>query len=70
MRYITQRNNGTVLISSGKAQLSAVKGNAIESKITARSVDGFYPGTLVRAKLRTDTLEHVVEDTEIEVFEW
>lgn len=70
MRYITQRNNGTVLISSGKAQLSAVKGNAIEPKITARSVDGFYPGTLVRAKLRTDTLEHVVEDTEIEVFEW
>jgi hypothetical protein len=70
MRYITQRNNGFVLISSGKAQLSAVKSNSIEPKITARTADGFYPGTLVRAILRTDTLEQAAEDTEIEVFEW
>lgn len=70
MRYITQRNNGTVLISSGKAQISAVQSNVIEPKLTARSVDGFYPGTLVRAILRTDTLEQVIEDTEREIFEW
>lgn len=69
-RYITQRNNGTILISSGKAQLSAVQGNGVEPKMTARSVDGFYPGTLVRAILRTDTFERVIEDAEREIFEW
>lgn len=69
MRYITLRNNGTVLISSGKAQISAVQ-EKIGTKITARTSDGFYPGTLVRAILRTDTLEQVAKDTELEVFEW
>lgn len=70
MRYITLRNNGTVLISSGKAQISAVQKNINRSKITAKTSDGFYPGTLVRAILRTDTLEQVTKDTELEVFEW
>jgi len=70
MRYITLRNNGTVLISSGNAQISAVKEDATSSKITARISDGFYPGTLVRAILRTDTLEQVAKDSEQEVFEW
>jgi anti-sigma regulatory factor (Ser/Thr protein kinase) len=69
-RYIIQRNNGTILISSGKAQLSAVQGAGVEPKMTVRSVDGFYPGTLVRAILRTDTFEQVVEDAEREIFEW
>lgn len=69
-RYITQRNNGKILISSGKAQLSAVQGNGVEPKMTARSVDGFYPGTLVRAILRTDTFEQIIEDAEREIFEW
>jgi len=69
-RYITQRNNGTILISSGKAQLSAVKSNGVEPKITARTIVGFYPGTLVRAILRTDTFEKIVEDAEREIFEW
>lgn len=70
MRYITLRNNGTVLISSGKAQISAVQKNLTSSKITAKASDGFYPGTLVRAILRTDTLEQVAKDTEQEIFEW
>lgn len=70
MRYITQKNNGTVLISSGKAQLSAVQSKNVEPKITARTTDGFYPGTLVRAILRTDTFEQIIEDVEIEAFEW
>ncbi len=70
-RYITQKNNGTVLISSGKAQLSAVQDlRSIEPKITARTMDEFYPGTLVRAILRTDTFEQIIEDTEREIFEW
>ena len=69
-RYITQRNNGTILISSGKAQISAVQDNGTEPKMTARSTDGFYPGTLVRAILRTDTFEQVAEDAEREIFEW
>jgi anti-sigma regulatory factor (Ser/Thr protein kinase)/anti-anti-sigma regulatory factor len=69
MRYITLRNNGTVLISSGKAQISAVHRNS-KVKMTARESDGFYPGTLVRAILRTDTLEQVTKDIELEVFEW
>jgi anti-sigma regulatory factor (Ser/Thr protein kinase) len=70
MRYITLRNNGTVLISSGNAQISAVQKNINSTKITAKTSDGFYPGTLVRAILRTDTLEQVARDTELEVFEW
>lgn len=69
-RYITQKNNGTVLISSGKAQISAVQDlKTIEPKITARAMD-FYPGTLVRAILKTDTFARVIEDAELEVFEW
>lgn len=70
MRYITQRNNGRVVIISGRAQLSAVKGTKAVSKITARAVDGFYPGALVRCTLRTDTFESIIEDAELEVFEW
>lgn len=70
MRYITQKNSGTVLISSGKAQISAVRSNLVEPKLTARAADGFYPGTLVRAILRTDTFERVIEDAEREIFEW
>lgn len=69
-RYITQRNNGTILITSGKAQLSAVQSNKVEPKITARTSDGFYPGTLVRAILRTDTFEKIAADAEREIFEW
>lgn len=70
MRYITLRNNGTVLISSGNAQVSAVRKNATSSKITAKISNGFYPGTLVRAILRTDTLEQITEDSAQETFEW
>jgi len=69
MRYIPQRNNGTILVSSGSANVSATKGDG-GSKITARRINGYYPGTLVRAVLRTDTLERFSEDAEIEVFEW
>lgn len=69
LRYIPQRNNGTVLVSSGAANVSATQGQKI-SKITAREAAGYYPGTLVRAILRTDTFERLSEDAESEVFEW
>lgn len=73
MRYVTQRNNGTVLIASGKGNVSAVKGGleaAPSTRITARHANGVYPGTLVRVILRTDTLERVAADAELEPFEW
>jgi anti-sigma regulatory factor (Ser/Thr protein kinase)/anti-anti-sigma regulatory factor len=69
MRYVTQRNDGTVLIASGKADLSAAKG-INGTKLTTRTQSGFYPGTLVRVILRTDTLEKTASDTELEPFEW
>ncbi len=69
MRYIPQRNGGTILVSSGAANVSATKG-AEMPKITARSANGYYPGTLVRAILRTDTFERLSADAEREVFEW
>lgn len=69
MRYVTQRNDGTVLIASGEANLSAAKG-LNGTKVTARAQSGFYPGTLVRVILRTDTLEKTASDAELEPFEW
>lgn len=69
MRYVTQRNNGTVLIASCAANISASMG-VNGTKITARTEKGFYPGTLVRVILRTDTLEKTAADAELEPFEW
>jgi anti-sigma regulatory factor (Ser/Thr protein kinase)/anti-anti-sigma regulatory factor len=69
MRYVTQRNNGTVLIASGQANVSAAKG-INGTKVTGRSQNGIYPGTLVQVMLRTDTLEKSAADTELEPFEW
>lgn len=69
MRYIPQRNNGTILVSSGKANVSATKGGSMP-KITARSTNGHYPGTLVRVIMRTDTFERLSEDAQREEFEW
>jgi anti-sigma regulatory factor (Ser/Thr protein kinase) len=69
MRYVTKRNNGTVLITSGRGQVSAVlKDN--ETNITPRPVRGFFPGTLVTTVLRTDTIEAVAEDVQPEDFQW
>ncbi|SRR6266481_91779 len=69
MRYIPQRNSGTILVSSGSACVSATKGDK-SPKITARSTNGHYPGTLVRAILRTNTFEKLAEDAKREEFEW
>ena len=72
IKYVTQNNGGNVLIASGVGQLSAAptpKG-LHPFKITTRTVDGFYPGTLVRVILRTDTLELAAGDAKVEPFQW
>jgi anti-sigma regulatory factor (Ser/Thr protein kinase)/ABC-type transporter Mla MlaB component len=68
--YVTMRNKGSVLIASGKAELAATSQNGLP-KIRARRIrDGFYPGTLVRVILRTDTFEAMAEDIQPEAFNW
>jgi anti-sigma regulatory factor (Ser/Thr protein kinase) len=73
IKYVTQNNGGNVLIAAGFGQLSAAPtstGAEHPFKITARTADGFYPGTLVRVILRTDTLELAASDAQVEPFEW
>jgi anti-sigma regulatory factor (Ser/Thr protein kinase) len=72
IKYVTQSNGGNVLIAAGVGNLSAAPTPAGQHpfKITARTADGFYPGTLVRVILRTDTLELAAGDAEVEPFTW
>lgn len=72
IKYVTQNNGGNVLIVSARGSLSAVPNPAGPPpyKITARATGGGYPGTLVRVTLRTDTLERVASDAEVEPFSW
>lgn len=72
IKYVTQKNGGNVLIAAGLGHLSAAPTphGAHPFKITTRSADGFYPGTLVRAILRTDTLELAAHDAQVEPFIW
>lgn len=69
IRYVVQRNSGTVLIHSGAGYLSASRGPKTPN-ITSRTMDWSYPGTLVHVVLRTDTLEKLESDIEPEVFQW
>lgn len=69
IRYVAQRNSGTVLIHSGEGYLSANRGPAAPS-ITSRQMEWAYPGTLVHVVLRTDTLEKLESDIEPEEFQW
>lgn len=69
LKYITQRNSGTVLIHSGRGHLSATRGPKVTS-VTSRNVEWSYPGTLVHVVLRTDTLERLEDDVAPEVFKW
>lgn len=69
-RYVTKRNGGTVMIASARAQVAASPDVGGDMKIVAKSARGFYPGTLVRVILRTDTLVQLAEDVEPEDFEW
>lgn len=72
IKYVTQQNGGNVLIAAGVGHLSAAPSpkGPHPFKITTRTADGFYPGTLVRVILRTDTLELAADDAQVEPFEW
>lgn len=69
MRYVTLRNQGAVLITSGRGNLSAVY-DGRGTKITARTRSAHYPGTLVRVILKTSEIHGLVEDVEHEEFSW
>jgi anti-sigma regulatory factor (Ser/Thr protein kinase)/anti-anti-sigma regulatory factor len=69
MRYVTGANGGVVLISSGRANISAVC-DAGQTKVTARQVESSYPGTLVRVQLHTQSLQKFQADVQHEEFSW
>ncbi len=67
IKNVVKNNGGSLIIHSGNGILSCVKSEEGVKK-TAKSADGFYPGTLLQVTFRTDRL--VVDDDEEEVFEW
>lgn len=69
MNYVALRNGGTVILTSGRGNLSAVYDRG-KTKITARSREVYYPGTLVNVILKTNALKNVTEDVEDEEFSW
>jgi anti-sigma regulatory factor (Ser/Thr protein kinase) len=69
IKYVTNRNRGHIWLVSGKANLSAVHSQGV-SKITARTTDGTYPGTLVRVTLKEDSIVELAKDIEQEEFSW
>lgn len=70
IKYVTLRNQGNVLLASGKGELAATSQHG-STRIRARTVrDGIYPGTLVKVILRTDTFEAMAEDLKPEEFHW
>jgi anti-sigma regulatory factor (Ser/Thr protein kinase) len=70
IKYVTLRNQGNVLIASGKAELiSRNEDGKIDTRARAAR-QGIYPGTLVRVILRTDTFEAMATDIQPEDFKW
>jgi anti-sigma regulatory factor (Ser/Thr protein kinase) len=70
IKYVTLRNEGSVLLASGRGELAATN-QAGKTQIRARTArDGIYPGTLVKVILRTDTFEAMAEDVKAEDFKW
>lgn len=68
MRFVTQVNRGTVLLASGSAQILA---HGYHGGLRLRTHSrGFYPGTLVKVILRTDTFEAMEADIQAEPFQW
>lgn len=68
-QQIVLRNNGRVYIRSGYGEVVASKrGNTVHFELDDKNWS--YPGTLVQATLRTDTLECFEEEVEPEVFSW
>ncbi len=68
-QQIVLRNNGRVYIRSGKGEVIASKrGNTVHFELSEKNWS--YPGTLVQATLRTDTLECFEDEVEHEEFSW
>lgn len=71
IRYLTLKDRGKVWIVSGEANLSAIHdSNTKKSKVTSRTVKGFYPGTLVRITLKQDSIRDLATDVQSEEFSW
>ena len=71
IRYLTLKDRGKVWIVSGEANLSAIHDVATKkSKVTSRTVKGFYPGTLVRVTLKQDSIRDLATDVQSEEFSW
>jgi hypothetical protein len=72
INFVTRSNGGNILIASGHGNLSvAPRHDGVQPfKVTARTIEAFYPGTLVRVILRTDALELAALDSEAEEFSW
>jgi len=69
IRYVVERNGGSVELRSQKGYLKAYPiGGSVRWE--ASDLDWAYPGTLVHVTLRTDTLERLDFEVEPEVFEW
>lgn len=64
IRYVT-RLEGMVILAAGNATLTALPHSQ-----KARTVRGFFPGTMVQVKLPTGTLRRAAADVEPEDFEW
>lgn len=69
IRYVVERNGGSVELRSHKGYLRAYP---VDGKIRWETydLDWAYPGTLVHVTLRTDTLERLDSEVELEVFQW
>jgi anti-sigma regulatory factor (Ser/Thr protein kinase) len=71
IRYLTLKDRGKLWIVSGTANLSAIHDSeSKKSKVTSRSVKGFYPGTLVRITLKQDSIQDLATDVQSEEFSW
>lgn len=71
IRYLTLKDRGKVWLVSGEANLSAIHDKVTKkSKVTARTVKGFYPGTLVRITLKQDSIKDLATDVQSEEFSW
>jgi anti-sigma regulatory factor (Ser/Thr protein kinase) len=70
IKYVTLRNQGNVLLASGRGELAATPQDG-STNIRARNMrNGSYPGTLVKVILKTNTFEAMAEDLKPEAFQW
>lgn len=65
IRFVVGVLKGTVLIAAGTATLVA-SGTAVRAKMSR----GFFPGTMVRVMIPTDSLRRIASEVEPEEFEW